>query len=429
MIYIYSHTITSRLEYTLEVVFKAILQIDYKIVDKETFKESIEFPRINYSNEKLEDAIWMQPHSLLFETEIKPQDIAVTHKKKIPYFFLTNEIADFKFDILASSFYMLSRYEEYLPFFEDEHGRFTAHESLAYKANFLQKPVVHLWAKQLRDIILKQKPNFLFPTRIFTQLNTLDIDIAYSFKGKSLKRQLGGFVKSIFTFNFLDLRNRISYFFGEKDPYDTYALIKKIQESSNADTLFFFQVGKQGVYDKNLSINKVMRKLITEVSNYAEIGIHPSYQSNSQLDIVSEEKKSLDLVLGKLVTKSRQHYLKMTFPTTYENLISIGIMEDYTLGFPDEIGFRAGMAIPFPFFNLETDERRPLTLVPFQIMEGTLIDYMKATPKEALLQIDDMKKIVQDCNGQLVTIFHNSSLTDKNEFKGWLDIYKTLLNN
>lgn len=429
MIYIYSHTVTSRLEYTLEVLFKTILQVAYKLVDKDTFKENTEFPKINYSAEKLEGSIWMQPHSLLFETNSKTQDIAVTHQKEIPYFFKTNAIADFQFDLFASSFYMLSRYEEYLPFSEDEHKRFTAHESLAYKANFLQKPVVNLWAKQLRDAILDQKPNFLFPTRIFTQLNTIDVDIAYSFKGKSFVRQLGGFVKSIFTFNFYDLNNRVSCFFGKKDPYDTYEVIKEIQESSNIDLIYFFQVGKQGIYDKNLSLNRVMQKLITKVSKHAKVGIHPSYQSNSEYDLVNQEKKSLEKILKNPITKSRQHYLKMTFPTTYENLISIGIKEDHTLGYPDEIGFRAGMAIPFPFFNLETNTQRPLLLVPFQIMEGTLIDYMKLTPKEALFQIENIKKTIRDCNGQLVSIFHNSSLTDEGEFKGWLAVYKKLLSN
>lgn len=429
MIYIYSHTVTSRLEYTLEVLFKTILQVDFKIVERETFVENVVYPKINYSDEKIEDAIWIQPHSLLFETNISVQDIAVTHQKKTPYFFMTNEIADFKFDLFASSFYMLSRYEEYLPFKKDTHARFTAHESLAYKASFLQKPVVHLWAKQLRDAILKQQPNFLFPTRIFTQVNTIDIDIAYAFKGKSFIRQLGGFVKSIFTFNSSDLKNRISCFLGGKDPYDTYAIIKEIQEESKAELLYFFQVGKYGVYDKNLLPNKLMKSLITKVSEYAEIGIHPSYQSNEQLQLLKDEKKSLEKILDKPITKSRQHYLKMSFPTTYENLISIGIKEDYTLGFPDEIGFRAGMAIPFPFFNIERNERRPLTLVPFQIMEGTFIDYMKVSPNEALIQIDKLKKTIQDCNGQFVSIFHNSSFTDQGVYKGWIAIYKELFKN
>jgi len=325
MIYIYSHTTSSRLAYTLEVLFKTILQVEYKLVDKETFVENSNYPKINYSEEKIGDAIWIQPHSLLFETDIKPQEIAVTQKEEIPYFFLTNELADFQFDVLASSFYMLSRYEEYLPFSADKHGRFTAQASLAYKANFLEKPVVHLWAKQLRKALLQQKPNFLFPTHIFTQINTIDVDIAYSFKGKSLQRRLGGCIRSVFTFNGLDIKNRIKYLFGGKDPYDTYTILKEIQDTSNAEVLYFFQVGEQGAYDKNLSLNASMRKLILKVAAYANVGVHPSYQSNENKELVDNEKNALSEILEKPVTKSRQHYLKMSFPDTYENLIVIGI--------------------------------------------------------------------------------------------------------
>ncbi len=427
MIYIYSNSITSRLEYTLEVVFKTILQVAYQLVDKESFNKETLHPKINYSQEKLANSIWMQPHSLLFETDIKPQDIAVSYQKEIPFFFRTSEVADFKFDVFASSFYMLSRYEEYLPFTADEHARFPADKSLAFKANFLQKPVVHLWAKELRDAILKQQPNFLFPTRIFTQLNTIDIDIAYSFKGKSLKRQLGGFLKSIVTLNFSDFSNRISHFFGAKDPYDTYAMLKEIQDTSNAKSIYFFQVGKHGVYDKNLSLNKLMKQLITKVSNYATIGIHPSYQSNSQFNILMDEKNSLEKILSKPVTKSRQHYLKITFPETYENLISIGIKEDYSLGFAQEIGFRAGMAIPFPFYNLEINKRRPLVLVPFQIMDGTLKDYLQLSPDQAKDKVQEIKETIKSVNGQLVSIFHNSSLTNQDEWKDWQDVYIEVL--
>lgn len=427
MIFIYSHTLTARLEYTLSVLLKTILQVEYLFVDKETFTAESNLPKINYSDEELADCIWIKPHSLLFETNIHPQDIQVTYKKEIPYFFKTADIGLFQFDILASSFYMLSRYEEYLLFVKDEHERFTAIESLAYKTNFLNLPVVHLWAKQLRDKIFKTHPDFLFPTRIFTQINTIDIDIAYAYKGKSFARRFGGLIRSMLHFNIKDVFQRISFLFHRKDPFNTYKILKSIQEKSNATNVYFFQVGENGAYDKNLPLNNVMLKLITAISEYAVIGIHPSYQSNKNLDILTQEKYDLSEIVGNQITKSRQHFIKMVFPLTYENLISVGITEDYTMGFADQIGFRAGIAIPYPFFNLQTNEQRPLIIVPFQIMDGTFKDYMKLTSDEAILKVQEIKEIIQEVNGQLVSIFHNSSLTDKGEWKGWLDVYKEVL--
>ena len=427
MIYIYAQKKTKRLKYTLDVLFKTILQIGYKIVDKDLFLKKSDLPKINYSNERIENSIWIKPHSLLFERAVKPQDIAVSHIKGIPYFFKTSKEADFQYDLFAISFYMLSRYEEYLPFTSDEHARFSAECSLAFKANFLQKPVVHLWAKQLRDAVLKQVPGFLFPTRIYTQVNTIDVDIAYAYKGKSFIRRLGSFAKALLYFDKKEISRHYSFMSDGKDPYDTYATLKEIQEQSKAENIYFFQVGKYGKFDKNLPVNRQMIKLIKKIATEATIGIHPSYNSNTDLKILREEKESLSKILDESLFKSRQHYLKMSLPETYENLISVGLKEDYTMGFPDQIGFRAGMAIPYPFFNLMMNKQRALTIVPFQIMDGTLKDYLQLTPEEALEQIEQMKMEIRNINGQFVSIFHNSFLTNQGEWKGWLAVYKQLM--
>ena len=423
MIPIYSHSLTERLRYTLDVLFKRILQVDYKWVDKASF-EKAKPPKINYSDTAIAGAIWIKPHSLLFETGITEQDIQVTYRKEIPYFFKTDDLATILFDIFAASFYMLSRYEEYLPFNPDKHGRFRAEASLAYKTGFLQKPVVHLWAQRLREEIVKCDPLFSFPSGSFTQLNTIDIDVAYACQGKPWYRRAGGFIKKIFhfynqaTWQTLDCK--------DGDPYDTYDVLETVQKETQVPSLYFFQVGKYGTYDKNLPLRKPMKQLIRRINTYAEIGIHPSYRSNRKRAILQKEVSDLSEVLGKKITKSRQHYLKMRLPETYENLITAGILEDYTMGFAGQISFRAGMAVPFPFFNLKLNQERPLLIVPFQLMDGTLKDYLKLSPEEALKRAEVIKEIVKQVKGQLVTIFHNSSLNDTADWKGWLAVYREL---
>ncbi len=427
MIYIYSHINTSRLQYTLEVLFKHILKVSFKIVDKATFERITDFPKINYSDTKLPNSIWIKPHKLLFETDIKTQDIAVTHKGATPYFFKTSHEADFPFDVLASSFYMLSRYEEYLPFKADEYGRFTASESLAFKANFLQKPVVNIWANQLRDSILKHFPDFEFPVKQYSQHNTLDIDYAFDYKGKPVLRRLGGLLKSIVTFDFESVKSRLSYCFGAKDPFDVYKLLKEVQEEHNIKTTYFFQVGAYGKFDKNLLLKKTLKSLIKHVSSYANIGLHPSYGSNTDFSKLEKEYQGLSETIGKPITKSRQHFLKLTFPATFENLIKLGVKGDYSLGFANVIGFRAGVANAFPFFNLQTNTQRPLLLYPFQVMDVTLKDYLKLPPKEAIEQINTIKKVIREEGGEFTSLFHNSSLTNKGEWAGWLAVYKEII--
>lgn len=426
MIQIFTHNDSARLSYTLEVFFGRILKVPYEIVTDKTKLDIKKFPVINYSSVLIPDAIQMQPHTLLFDTDIKSQDIAVTHQKDIPFFFKTSDKAEIIFDVFASSFYMLSRYEEYLPFKADEHGRFPAKESLAYKANFIDKPVVQLWVYYVAEKIQSKHPDFKFQKPDYQHLSTIDVDVAYAFKGKSFVRRSLGYSRAIATKNKELIKLYKYYLDTKKDPYDTYAYLKKLQDQNQSKWLYFFQIGQRGYYDKNLPLSE-MCPLIESIAEYADVGLHPSYQSNSKPDLVANEVKALESCLGRPLTKSRQHYLKLTFPKTYESLISAGIEEDYTLGFSDHIGFRAGIAIPFPFFNLSKNEKRPLQIVPFQIMEGTLKDYMKLDVEEALIKIKNIKKTIQKTGGTLVSIFHNSSVNGLFEMKGWNTILDILL--
>ncbi len=426
MIFIYSNRSSERFLYTLEVLFTTILGVPYKVVGKSEFQETSN-PRLNYSDEELDADISIQPHSLLFENTIQSQDIQVTFYKDIPYFFRTNTISEFQFDLLASSFYMLSRYEEYLPFTPDKHQRFTASASLAYKAGFLEKPVVHLWVEQLKKAILTTHSTYPFPKREYEQLNTIDVDVAFANKGKPFWRKLGGFIKGFMPFNNHTIPKITFPFSSQKDPYDTYKVLERIQKESTWPAIYFFQVGSYGKYDKNLPMHNVMKELIKRVAKYAKIGLHPSYHSNTNSSALKKEYDVLHQIVDEPLQKSRQHYLKLSFPDTFEQLIHIGIKEDYTLGFADGVGFRAGMALPFPFFNLKKNEIRPLQLIPFQIMDGTLQHYLKLSPEKAIEKINIIKQSVRQVNGQLVSIFHNSSVTNKGEWLGWLKVYRTLL--
>jgi len=405
------------------VLFRYVLGVPFQVVtDKSKFTNNTNNPRINYSDKAIKGTIWIKPHTLLFETDLKEQILEVTHVKNTPCFFKTNELGKIKHDLFASSFYMLTRYEEYLGFTPDKHGRFSAQQTLAFKANFLHKPVVNLWANLLKKALQKQEPDYNFPTHSFKIHNTLDIDFAYKYKGKTPLIRFGSIIKSFFSFQFSELKQNFSVAFGLKDPFDVYDLLYQIQKERNIETTYFFQVGKYGAFDKNTPL-KHTKSLIKRVSKYATVGIHPSYQSNNNKAILKNEVNKLSKVLGHSITKSRQHYLKLSFPTTYENLIEMGITEDYTLGFASAIGFRAGIANSFPFFNLKTNLKRPLLLQPFQIMDVTLKDYLKLNCEEAVIEIDKIKKSIQEVNGEFVSLFHNSSLTDSGEWKNWMKVY------
>jgi hypothetical protein len=121
---LYSHTISSRLQYIADFIGKEIFREPLELTtDKEVFKQSTE-PKINYSKEKISQGeYWLQPHSLVFEKDIRPQPIKCFDTNRQKVFFRTE--GDCPFDIFAASFYLLSRYEEYLPYQKDMYGRYS----------------------------------------------------------------------------------------------------------------------------------------------------------------------------------------------------------------------------------------------------------------------------------------------------------------
>lgn len=423
MILVYSDVITNRLTYVLNVLFKYTMGVDYRLTtNREEFKES-KISKINYSDKNIDGCVQIVPVNLLFEKEIKEQNIEVERIDKIPFFFknVNNE-----YDVLASSFWMLTRYEEYLPFEKDNHGRFSAAHSLGFKEAFLKKPVVNLWGAYLVEKLQEIEPGFKIPDRKVSYLNTLDIDGAYAYKAKGFIRFYGGFIKSFLKKDKEDIDLRFLYLKSRKDPYNTYDYIDEI--SKKVKTVYFFLLGDKSEYDVNIHHKKRgFKKLIKKISETHQIGIHPSYLSNQDGSRVSKEIKRLEKITHQNIDISRQHFLKLEFPKTYENLISNNITVDYTMGYADQLGFRAGVCNAYPFYNLRSEEERPLWIVPFQVMDGTLNQYLKLNPEEAVTEIKEVMNEVKKVKGLYVSLWHNSSLSEIQNWKGWRCVYEEML--
>jgi len=429
MILIYSHSTSKRLIYTLNVLFKYILKVEYKIVPLDVFLQEKIKPKLNYSSEIIPNCLSIIPHSLLFEKQISKKDIYIDWIQEIPYFFKTTTHATFNYDILASTFFMVSRYEEYLPTKLDEHNRFLAKNTVAFKNNFLEIPVVNIWALCLKTELEKQSVKYKFTELKYNFLNTIDIDIAYAFNGKGLFRLIGSTFKAISILDVKDLKSRINYFIkNQKDPFDTFFILDTVQQQYKTKNIYFFLLGDHGKFDKNLSYkSSILQKLIEKIVEKNEIGIHPSYSSNYYKNKTQIEVDRLQKIANKKIINSRQHYLKLEFPYTYEQLISCNIKHDFSMGFASQIGFRAGICSTYPFFNILKNEERKLLITPFQIMDGSLNQYLKLTPIKAVDKIKNIVDITKKYNGTFVSIWHNSSLCDRNEWREWLIVYEKLI--
>ena len=137
MVLVYTHKITPRLKYAFKHIITRVLGVPVKFTT--TIEEFIahDSVKISYTKQPLSNEIFIRSHDLIFEQGLSDLDINVQDWDETKCFFTTNEKSSIPFDIFAATFYLLSRYEEYLPHVKDNYGRFMAEESLAFKNGFL----------------------------------------------------------------------------------------------------------------------------------------------------------------------------------------------------------------------------------------------------------------------------------------------------
>lgn len=426
---IFAPEITHRVKYSFKLIFQAILGIDLIFsTNPEEFQQSA-LPKINYSPANLSSGLFLKAHPILFEKNISDQEIEVVEYKQLQLFFPTSEDSFLPFDPFAMTFYLVSRYEEYLSENTDEHERFTDSENILVRLGLHQKPIVDQLAYWVAEKISAEFPEFKIRKRTFQLITTIDIDNAWAFKHKSPLVSFGAIVKAILHGRWNELKQRAIVFLGlRNDPYDTYKYILETYKGHLNRVLFFFLLGDRDRYDKNVSHkNKSFRQLIANMASVCEVGIHPSYSSNEKPWLFETEKERLENIIKKPVAKSRQHFLRLKFPKTYQTALKSGITDDFTMGFASLAGFRAGTCTAFNFFDLSRDHQTELIVHPFQVMDVTLKNYLNLNPQKAWQLIEDLMLAVKEVNGTFISLWHNESLKDSGQWLGWREVFEQIL--
>ncbi len=431
MILVYTHKITPRLTYIFKHFFVRILQIPVSFtttVDEFVAHNGL---KMTYSKAPLGKEFFVRSHDLLFEQGVRDIEINMSKWDEIPCFFATGKTSSIPFDIFAAGFYLMSRYEEYLPYVKDEYERFPATESLAYKHQFLNKPLIDIWALKFLEVLKLKFPDYEYKDRTFKFISTIDIDNTFAYKEKGFIRNLGGFLRDLFAFRLDILIERILVISRiRKDPYDTYSYILQLSKKYKIKTIFFFLIGDYTTYDTNISSsNNKFRSLIKSIADYVEVGLHPSYFTIKNAEKLKYEKQKLEGIVNKPILKSRQHYLRLKIPETYQNLIDLEIQEDYSMGYAKELGFRASTCTPFYFYDLVFEIQTPLKVFPFAVMDTTLNDYKNYVPVVAKSKINQLLQEVKAVNGMFVLLFHNETFSENKRWKGWSKIYEQIISN
>ena len=328
-------------------------------------------------------------------------------------------------DIFSATFLLLSRMEEY----GHEGFRFDPTKSLNYKEGFLMLPVIDVWAHELGNMLTSGFPGLQVKRPSFSLLPTYDIDHAWAFRNKSIFKKIGGTIRDILTLSIPSLSARMkTWFLRHEDPYFTFRKLWDVHSKSDSKPMYFFLMGPETKLSLSPKVIGELKDVILACSKQGTIGIHPSRSSNENQDLLKSEIDSLSETSDQTIMKSRQHYLEMRLPQTYRILIENGILEDYTMGYAEEVGFRAGTSMPFKWYDLEREEATDLTIVPFCVMDQTLKQYLSLTPQQAMILIDELMDSLKQVNGQFTFIWHNSSLSKLQGWQPWIQVYHYLTN-
>jgi len=427
MLLIFTHKITNRLTYVAKQLFGKILGVEVGFTTKVEDFIKHTGAKMTYSKQPLQNEFFIRSNDLLFEQGINDLDIKVMDWDGLPCFFAAGEKSSLPYDIFSASFLLLSRYEEYLPHVKDSVGRFPVKESLAYKNNFLEIPVVDLWALRMLEALKLRFPDLdrRHASYRFTSIINVTTSHAYAHRGPA--RTLGGLLLDLGNFRFKQVATRISVVLGlKRDPFDNFMELVGIHKKFPIRSMFFFQFAKHSAHDKNVSIyNNKFRYLIKSVADYSVVSLSTSFLSSTDKAVLKAEKTQLGNLINRPINFSRLRYNRVNVPATYRNLVETEFTDDFSMGYTHEIGFRAGTCTPFHFYDINMEVRQPLKVHPFVMYDYALI---KCRDKQEVFEkLDRAYQLVKQAKGEFIVVFSNE-LLGGNHPMDWMELYQSLIN-
>jgi hypothetical protein len=445
-IYIPSTCISER-TYIIDIILGEFLGTDYRIIVQESLLDYIiilengntliikdhffkNFPNdANYLEAKyIPGKIRFIKNQFLVEVDIPiiygDNELLVTHDKIIC-----------GIDIFASSFFMLTRWEEYVNKVRDKHDRFPAYASLAYKNEFLERPVVNEYVEMLWQMLLTLGIHNKRKTTKFKMFVTHDVDHIYRYRSwiSGFGEIVGDFMsrkKPILGFKNLNSKIKHHIIPRVKNPYDTFDYLMHISEKNDTKSHFMFMSnGSSTTYDNRYSINDVNVKRIVNgiLSRGHLIGLHSSYNSYNDVEQFLREKTEIERIARQSIVFGRQHYLRFEVPTTWEIWEESGMAWDSTLGYSDAPGFRCGTCFEYSIFNFLTRKKLNLKEKPLIAMDQHLrVSHSFMSPKTMESKIGMLFERCKRYGGNFMFLWHNSSLNTP-YWKPYVGVYENIV--
>ncbi|MBK8388703.1 MAG: hypothetical protein IPL23_05165 [Saprospiraceae bacterium] len=329
-----------------------------------------------------------------------------------------------KADLIATAFFMLSRWEEYAEKRKDEHGRFLAEAALSVKHNFIQIPIVNQIASYLREIFTWL--GYECPEQSTGQM-TMTFDIDYVYKWKSMKNLGGAILRNGLNFSqsFGDLRS-FAQSKNDKslDPYFSFDFILEALSNRQQKAVFYFKSEiEQHIFDdtdyelQDANIQLIIQNILKEGH---QIALHPSYASFHKPSLLAKEKNKMHNTLhGKPLVKVRQHFLRIQFPETFHLLQNEGFTEDSSSMYTHFSGFRNGVANRFNVFDFLSRKELQISILPLISM----MSVSRSIPLAGVVsEMIELSRKVQKYHGEANLLWHNSDLDTSEKKEAFISV-------
>ncbi|MFN3528685.1 MAG: polysaccharide deacetylase family protein [Bacteroidia bacterium] len=431
VLHIYTDKIGPRLRYTMDLVFRTLLGFHYRLITDSKQVNLIQGPLLVYCADPMqfETGLRIRAVDLLFEKGLYEQNLRPAYLDELPVIFRTHQRYDIPFDPFAAIFYLVSRYEEYLPHITDNHDRFKPDGNLFVEQQWLQKPLADHYAILLAVHLRKRWPELPMPDRRYSFLPTIDVDQLFAYKHKGVFRTAYGMMQDVKNRNWEQLSERIDVLKERRtDPFDNFDFLHHQHKKSGGNPVFFFLMGDYGGYDNAHSpYREAYRERIKSTADHYRVGLHPSYRSNIQPQLIDRERRLLEDILNRPVTLSRQHFLKLRLPGTYRELIKRDFEADFSMAYAKHPGFRSGTATPHFYYDLDQEAPTALMIYPTCVMDTGLQQYMQLKPEQAKVLISQLIEEVKAVEGCFISLWHNSSVGEHGPWIGWREVYEHLI--
>ncbi len=417
---------TPRVSYIFKQICKRNLGLDVDLTATIEPFVAHDGPKFSYGRQPLGKELYFQSVDLLFEHGLNDVEVQIQDWEETKCFFeVVHSGSALPFDIFAAAFYLLTRYEEYLPHVKDEMGRFPATESLAYSNGFLQDPVIDIWVGKFKEVLLLKYPDLQFPNRKSSIIPVISVSQTFVYKNKGILRSIGGGIRDLYDLHFDKLTDRVKVILGlKKDPYNTFDFIIDLQKEKKRKAKVLIGLGDFSTYEKNVGHNRLQHhKVIKHIADYVDVGLKASYEAVGNVSTLKKEKLRIENIVNRRLQYSLCSFFKLKLPEAYRNFIELEIGEDYSMGYSGYPGFRAGTCSPFLFYDLDYEVQTPLVVYSFCYAnlgdEDGLID-LASVRKEINLYMEKVRKV----NGVFIPVFSNTLFSDLQDQAFWKSIFK-----